>query len=102
MFPPVFFLKFYAPATLFFVGFSAWVFFRQLQFHPAVCVLGGIAAGLNMHFFSTACWGLGTWNMSAGMIFLALAALSTKVHQTDLGQGGFGGAGRGHESDGGV
>ena len=78
IFPPVFFLKFYAPATLFFLGFSAWVYFRQIGFHPAVCVLGGIAAGLNMHFFSTACWGLGAWNMSAGMIFLALAALSAK------------------------
>jgi hypothetical protein len=76
--PPVFFLKIYAPATLLFVGFSAWVFFRQLEFNPAVCVIGGIAAGLNMHFFSTACWGLGTWNVSAGMIFLALAALCRK------------------------
>jgi hypothetical protein len=83
IFPPVLFLKFYAPATLFFVGFSAWVLFRQLQFHPAVCVIGGLAAGLNMHFFSTACWGLGTWNLSAGMIFLALAALSSKsIKQT--------------------
>ncbi len=78
LFPPALFLKIYGPATLFFVGFSAWVFFRQLQFNPAVCVLGGIAAGLNMHFFSTACWGLGSWNMSAGMTFLALAALCTK------------------------
>ncbi len=78
IFPPVLFLKIYGPLTLFFVGFSAWVFFRQLQFSPAVCVLGGIAAGLNMHFFSTACWGLGTWNISAGLIFLALAALTTK------------------------
>jgi hypothetical protein len=78
IFPPALFLKIYAPATLFFVGFSAWVFFRQLEFNPAVCVLGGIAAGLNMHFLSTACWGLGAWNMSAGMIFLALAALSSK------------------------
>jgi len=83
IFPPVLFMKFYAPATLLFVGFSAWVFFRQLEFQPAVCVLGGIAAGLNMHFFSTACWGLGTWNMSAGMIFLALAALCSKsIKQT--------------------
>jgi hypothetical protein len=83
VFSPVLFLKFYAPATLFFTGFSAWVFFRQLEFNPAVCVMGGIAAGLNMHFFSTACWGLGSWNMSAGMIFLALAALCAKsIQQT--------------------
>ena len=81
IFPPVWFLKFYAPATLFFLGFSAWVYFRQLKFHPAVCALGGIAAGLNMHFFSTACWGLGAWNVSAGMVFLALAALSAKSIQ---------------------
>ena len=78
LFQPVLFLKFYAPATLFFLGFSAWLYFRQLEFSPPVCVLGGIAAGLNMHFFSTACWGLGAWNVSAGMIFLALAALSAK------------------------
>jgi hypothetical protein len=80
---PVLFFKFYAPATLLFVGFSAWVLFRQLEFHPAVCVLGGIAAGLNMHFVSTACWGLGTWNIATGMVFLALAAISSKsIKQT--------------------
>lgn len=75
---PKIFLKVYAPLTLLFVGFCAWVFFRQLEFHPAVCILGGLAAGLNMHFFSAACWGVGAWNISAGMIFLALAALTTK------------------------
>ncbi|MGO8701912.1 MAG: hypothetical protein ACLQVY_29875 [Limisphaerales bacterium] len=75
---PVMFLKTFAPFTLFFVGFSAWVFFRQLQFNPAVCLLGAMAAALNMHFFSIACWGLGTWNVAAGMIFLALAALCAK------------------------
>ena len=78
IFPPVLFLKIYAPATLLFVGLSAWVYFRAIEFNPAVCVLCGIAAGLNMHFFSTACWGLGSWNVAAGMIFLALAALHTK------------------------
>jgi hypothetical protein len=75
---PEAYLKIYAPFTLFFVGFSAWVFFRQLQFNPAVCLLGAVATGLNMHFFSIACWGLGNWNIAAGMVFLALAALSTK------------------------
>jgi hypothetical protein len=75
---PELFLSIYAPFTLFFLGFSAWVFFRQLQFNPAVCALGAVAAGLNMHFFSVACWGLGSWNIAAGMAFLALAALSTK------------------------
>jgi hypothetical protein len=80
---PEIYLKIYAPLTLFFVGFCAWVFFRQLELAPMVCVLGGVAAGLNMHFFSIACWGLGAWNVSAGMIFLALAALSAKsIRQT--------------------
>jgi len=76
---PEIFLKIYAPFSLFFVGFSAWVFFRQLKFNPAVCLLGGIATGLNMHFFSVACWGLGAWNIAAGMAFLALAALCSKA-----------------------
>jgi hypothetical protein len=78
VFPPEIFLKLYAPFTLFFLGFSAWVFLRQLKFHPSVCLLGGIAAALNTHFFSIACWGLGAWNLAAGLAFLALAALVTK------------------------
>lgn len=78
IFPPEIYLKLYAPFTLFFLGFCAWVFFRQLKFNPAVCLLGGLAAALNMHFFSIACWGLGSWNIAAGMIFLALAALNAK------------------------
>jgi hypothetical protein len=78
IFRPEIFLKLYAPFTLFFVGFCAWVFFSQLEFNPAVCLLGGIATGLNMHFFSLACWGVGQWNIAAGMVFLALAALCTK------------------------
>ena len=75
---PEVFLKIYAPFSLFFVGFCAWVFFRQLGFNTAVCVLGGVAAGLNMHFFSVACWGLGSWNIAAGMVFLALAVVHAK------------------------
>jgi hypothetical protein len=48
-----------------------------------VCVLGGLAAGLNMHCFSNACWGLGIWNVAISMIFLALAALVTDgIRQT--------------------
>ncbi|HEV7928287.1 MAG TPA: hypothetical protein VGR14_23240 [Verrucomicrobiae bacterium] len=75
---PVAFLKIYAPITLLFLGFSAWLFFRQLNFSPIVCVLGGVAAGLNAHFFSIACWGLGNWCISAGCTFLAMAALCAK------------------------
>jgi hypothetical protein len=75
---PEFFLKTYAPLTVLLVGFSAWAFFRSLQFNSIVCALGGVAAGLNMHFFSIACWGLGTWNIAAAMAFLAMASISSK------------------------
>jgi hypothetical protein len=76
---PVTYLKIFAPFTLLFLGFSAWLFFRQLDFSPMVCVLGGVAAGLNAHFFSNACWGLGNWNLAAGCTFLAMAALYAKA-----------------------
>jgi hypothetical protein len=76
--PPVAFLKIYAPFTLLFLGFCAFVFFRQLKFSPTVCVLGGIAAGLNPHFLSIACWGQGNWNIAAGCAFLAMAAFHAK------------------------
>jgi len=69
------FLKIFAPAGLALLGFSVWLLFRQLRFHPMVCLLGGLAAALNMHFFSVACWGLGTWNVATASIFLGLAAL---------------------------
>ena len=68
-------LKFYAPGSMLFLGFGAWFFFRQLRFSPMACVLGGLGAGLNMHFFSNACWGLGNWNVCCGMIFIALGVL---------------------------
>jgi hypothetical protein len=74
---PEMYLKIFAPCTMLLLGFSAWVLFRQLKFAPMVCVAGGLAAGLNMHCFSNACWGTGTWNISMAMIFLALAALVT-------------------------
>jgi hypothetical protein len=68
-------LKFYPPLSMCFLGFGAWFFFRQLRFSPMACVLGGLGAGLNMHFFSNACWGLGNWNVCCGMIFVALGVL---------------------------
>jgi hypothetical protein len=74
---PEMFLKIYAPFTMLLLGFSAWVLFRQLKFAPMVCVLGGLAAGLNMHCFSNGCWGTGQWNISIAMIFLAVAAIVT-------------------------
>ena len=75
IFPPEIYLKIYAPLTMLFLGMGAGLLFRQLGFARPVCVIGGLGAGLNMHFFSNACWGLGNWNMSAAMVFVALAVL---------------------------
>lgn len=72
---PEMFLKVFTPLTMLILGFGFWVLFRQLGFGPPACILGGLAAGLNMHFFSVACWGLGTWCLAAGMAALAMAAL---------------------------
>jgi hypothetical protein len=72
---PANYLKIYAPTTMLFLGFCVWFFFRQLRFAPMVCVIAGLGAGLNMHYFSNACWGLGTWCVSAGMILVALGIL---------------------------
>jgi hypothetical protein len=74
---PEMYLKILTPFSMLLLGFSAWVLFRQLKFAPMVCVLGGVAAGLNMHCFSNGCWGLGGWNTAIAMIFLAVAALVT-------------------------
>jgi len=74
---PAMFLKLFTPFTMLVLGFCAWVLFRQLKFAPMVCVLGALAAGLNMHCFSNACWGTGNWNVAIAMIFLAVAALVT-------------------------
>jgi hypothetical protein len=73
--PPTLFMKVFAPLSLAFIGFGAWLLFRQLRFGPMVCLVGGLAAAMNMNYFSVACWGLGSWNLAVGSIFLALAAL---------------------------
>lgn len=75
---PIAFAKFYAPFCLLFLGLSVWLFFRQLRFAPVVCVLGGLAAALNMDFFSYACWGLGTLPLCVAANFLALAAIVSR------------------------
>ncbi len=72
---PIGFSKFYGPLTLLFFGVSAFVFLRQLRFHPMVCTLGAIAAALNMDVFSNVCWGLGTRAVAFGAVFFALAAI---------------------------
>src|SRR5436190_3465942 len=53
---PILFVKYYPLLSLLFVAFSAWLCFRQLRFNPTVCLCGGLAAGVNMHFFSCAVW----------------------------------------------
>jgi hypothetical protein len=68
-------LKFYVPLSMFFLGFSAWFLFRQLRFSPMACVIGGLGAGLNMHYFSNACWGLGQWSVCGGLILIAVGVL---------------------------
>ena len=72
---PIFFSKFYALVSLLILGLGAWCFFRQLRLTPIACVLGGLAVMLNSTFFSVACWGVGAHDITAGMIFFALAAL---------------------------
>src|SRR4051812_39033464 len=53
---PLYFSKFYGPLCLLFLGISAWIFFRQKRCHPAVCVIGALAAMLNMNGFSNVAW----------------------------------------------
>jgi hypothetical protein len=74
---PVLFEKIFPPFTMWLLGFSAWLMFRQLKFASAVCVIGGLAAGLNMHCFSNATWGLGNWNVAISMMFFAFSVLIT-------------------------
>jgi hypothetical protein len=74
---PEHYLKTYAPLTMLFFGFCAWFFFRQLRFSALASVISAVGAGLNMHFFSNGCWGLGTWTVSCGMVFVALGILAS-------------------------
>ena len=72
---PELFCKTFPAFSLFFLGFSGWMLFRALKFHPGVCFAGAIAAAFNTNSFSNACWGLGTWGIARGFILLALAAI---------------------------
>ena len=73
---PVLFSKFYALLSLLILGLGAWCFFRQSRLAPAACLLGGLAAMLTSVFFCVGTWGLGSHDIAAGMIFLALACLA--------------------------
>lgn len=73
---PIEYSKLYAPVGLLVLGMGAWCFFRQLGLAPLACLLGALAAVLNMGFFSVACWGLASHAITFGMTFFALAALA--------------------------
>ena len=73
---PVLFSKLYAPISIFILGLSAWVFFREMKLSAPACVLGGLAAMLHSTFFSVACWGIAAHTLTIAMTFLALAALA--------------------------
>ena len=72
MLGPLYFAKLYVPLVIFFVGLSAWFFFRSAKFSLWACALGGLAAALNSTYFSVACWGVGTHALAAGFSFLAM------------------------------
>jgi len=79
---PVAFAKFYSPLCLLYLGLGAWLFFRQLRWHPIVCIVAALATMLNMNVFSNVCWGLGTRALCLGSIFFGLAAFeASKRHK---------------------
>ncbi len=75
---PVAFAKFYPPICLFLLGLSIWCFCRTQSFHPMVCCLAAVAGSLNTDFLSYACWGLGPLPLAVGLVFLGMAALTSK------------------------
>ena len=78
----VVYAKFFPSIALFFLGFSAWCFFRQLNFSPLAAALGALAAALNSTFFASACWG-GAGQLDAfSMDFLALALVVSNSSAT--------------------
>lgn len=72
---PKVFLNVYCPLSLLLLGISAFLFFRQLKFHPVVCLLGGMAAALNGNFVSNGAWGQSSRPLSLAFSFLAMAAV---------------------------
>ncbi|MSU34266.1 MAG: hypothetical protein EXS36_03985 [Pedosphaera sp.] len=79
LFGPVGFSRYYAPATLVFLGFAFWFLGRRLGFRPAACVLVGLAASLNSDYFSYAAWGLGTLPLCIAMAALAMGTVASSV-----------------------
>src|SRR6267143_6977474 len=46
---PLHFAKFYGPITLLYLGICAWLYFRQMRWHPLVCLIASLAMVLNMN-----------------------------------------------------
>jgi hypothetical protein len=76
---PVANAKFHVPLSFLFLGFAAWLLFRALGFRPVVCVLGALAAALNMNSFSHGAWGLPSRALTWGAALLAVAALYSSL-----------------------
>ncbi|MBI3853387.1 MAG: hypothetical protein HY298_24330 [Verrucomicrobia bacterium] len=72
---PILYSKIIVPICLLVLGLCAWFYFRQMRFNATVCVIGGLAAALNMNYFTSACWGQISRPLTLGAAFLALAAL---------------------------
>ena len=73
---PVMLDKLYAPVSLMIIACCAYIFFWRMKFSPMVCLLGGLAVGLNSDFVGTSCWGVCSQPIAFGMNLLALAALA--------------------------
>jgi len=73
---PLVFSKFFCPVSLFILGLCVWFCFRQWKLSQLASVLGGFAAALSSHFFSTACWGVASQVIAVGMCFVALGLVA--------------------------
>ncbi len=62
------------PIGLTFLGLCVSLCLHTFKLPRWVCVLGGLAAALNMNVFSNACWGLPSRAHAMGAAFLAIAA----------------------------
>ncbi len=62
------------PIGLIFLGLCVSLCLHTFRLPRWVCVLGGLAAALNMNVFSNACWGLPSRAHAMGAAFLAIAA----------------------------
>lgn len=72
---PLYYAKFLAPISIFFLGVCAWIFFHRLGLSAGPSILAALAMALNSNIFSNVCWGLGSRASAVGMFFLAMAAI---------------------------